>query len=93
MPTVSNEEFYEELRREKEKRATWLADAKVEATKRGKEPFDLTKLEIMCDTSSEGRLDPVEERQARFEYLYYVQHPELMTLEELAQHIERTSKW
>ena len=93
MPSVSKEEFYEELRREKEKRAQWLAEAKAEAEQRGKEPFDLAKLETMCDTSSEGRLDPLEEREARFEFLYYVQHPELMTLDELAKYIERTSKW
>lgn len=77
---------------EEEKRAKWFAEAKAEAAARGKEPFDLAKLEEMCDTTSEGRLDPLDVRQARFEYLYYVQHPELMTLEELAAYIERANK-
>ena len=70
-----------------------LEEARSDAQARGKEPFDLEKLEQLCDTSSEGRLDPVDERQARFEYLYYVQHPSFMTLQELAELISRLSRW
>ncbi len=79
--------------RNEKQRQEDLAHEKAEALRRGKEPFDLAKLEEMCDTTSEGRLDPLDVRQARFEYLYYVQHPELMTLKDLAAHIERTNKW
>src|SRR5262245_9767996 len=65
--------------------AEQLAAAKARATERGKEPFDLAKLETMCDTSHEGRLDPVEVRQADFEDKYYVHFPDVMTLAEFAQ--------
>lgn len=87
-------EFHEEIgRRNTKLRADLLVKAKDEAVERGKEPFDLEKLETMCDTSSEGRVDPIESRHERYEYKYYVEHPELMTLAELADLITLLSKW
>lgn len=68
-----------------------LAREKAEAVSRGKEPFDLARLEEMCDTSSYGRLDPVDVRQERYEYMYYVQNPKLLTLKELADLITRSA--
>jgi Tfp pilus assembly protein PilP len=65
--------------------AEQLAAAKARAAERGKEPFDLAKLETMCDTSHDGRLDPVEVRQAEFETRYYVHFPDVMTLAEFAK--------
>lgn len=73
----------------KQQLATAIADAKAS----GKEPFDLEKLERLCDTSSEGRLDPVDERRARLEYKYYVTNPEIMTLAEFAYLVNELSKW
>ena len=65
---VRTEEYITRLNKQlDEERAKRLADAKAAAVASGKEPFDLAKLETMCDTSSEGRVDPVESRRARFE--------------------------
>ena len=76
-----------------EERAKRLADAKAAAAASGKEPFDLAKLETMCDTSSEGRVDPVEQRQKRFEEWYYVWYPQIRTLEQLARKIDEWNRW
>jgi hypothetical protein len=65
--------------------AEQLAAAKARAAERGKEPFDLAKLETMCDTSHDGRLDPIEVRQAELEQKYYVHFPDVMTLAEFAK--------
>jgi hypothetical protein len=88
------EDFVAQVHAEARKQAAeQLAEAKADAARRGKEPFDLAKLETMADTSSEGRMDPEAERHARFEHMYYVRFPKLMTLEELAREIEELNKW
>jgi hypothetical protein len=88
------EEFIREHgRRLDEERAKQLAEAKAAAVASDKEPFDLAKLETMCDTSSEGRVAPVEERQKRFEEWYYVWYPQIRTLEELARKIDEWNRW
>ena len=69
-------------------RAQQLAAAKTDAAARGKEPFDLEKLERLCDTSREGRVDPVEDRRARFEEMYYTWFPGVMTLAEFARRVD-----
>jgi len=73
--------------------AEQLAAAKADAAARGKEPFDLERLETMCDTSHEGRVDPVESRQAEFERKYYVHFPDVMTLAEFAEKVEELNRW
>jgi hypothetical protein len=78
---------------ERRKQAETLARAKAEAQRTGREPFDLAKLEQLCDTSRDGVMDPPEDRIAHFEYLYYVSHPELATMEELARYVEKSSRW
>ena len=80
-------------RRNREQRSRALADARALAASSGKEPFDLVKLETLCDTSSEGRLDPDEVRQDRFEYMYYVDYPSITTLEEFARKVDEINKW
>lgn len=86
--------LYEEIvRREEIASNEALARAKADAAARGKEPFDLEKLEKLCDTSSEGRLAPLEERRADFEYQYYVNRPSVMTIGEFAALIEERNKW
>ena len=85
--------FRKSFERSTERRAKELADAKAAAAASGKEPFDLAKLETMCDTSSEGRVDPVEIRQARFEERYYVWYPEIRTLKELARKVDEWNRW
>lgn len=70
-----------------------FAKAKAEAQARGKEPFDLAKLESMACTAYDGRLGAVEERQERLEEMYYVHYPDLMTLAEFAPIVDELSKW
>ena len=86
--------FMAELaRRNAELRTERLAAAKRDAAARGKEPFDLAKLETMCDTSSEGRMDPEPVRHERFEEQYYVDYPAILTLEDFARKVEELNKW
>jgi hypothetical protein len=88
------DEFLEALKnRNQKEHVEALEQAKAEAAKRGKEPFDLAKLEQLCDTSSEGRLAPLDERRDRFEYMYYVNNPSIMTIAEFAAYVDRVNKW
>lgn len=70
-----------------------LAGAKAAAQARGKEPFDLAKLETMCDTSREGRLAPLAERTKEYERQYYIDFPQTMTLEEFAKIVDELQRW
>jgi hypothetical protein len=86
--------FWAELaQRNAELRVERLAAAKRDAAARGKEPFDLAKLETMCDTSSEGRMAPETVRHERFEEKYYVDYPAILTLEDFAREVEELNKW
>jgi hypothetical protein len=88
------DELFERIRaRNAAERAERLERAKADAAARGKEPFDLAKLEAMADTSSEGRMDPEEDRRARFEEKYYVQYPDILTIEDFAREVEELNKW
>jgi hypothetical protein len=80
-------------RRDREAMKDSLAKAKAEAAAKGKEPFDLEKLERLCDTSNEGRQDPIDERRAQLEYKYYVTNPEIMTIADFAALVEELKKW
>ncbi|HZJ64544.1 MAG TPA: hypothetical protein VFD36_13575 [Kofleriaceae bacterium] len=96
MPLEGKEalEFMAEIgRRNDELRAERLAVAKRNAAERGKEPFDLAKLETMCDTSSEGRMAPEPVRHATFEEKYYVQFQDILTLEDFAREVDELNKW
>jgi hypothetical protein len=74
-------------------RAERLAAARALADARGKQAFDLEALEQLVDTSSEGRVTPIERRHERFEYMYYVDNPSFMTLAELAELIRDLNSW
>jgi hypothetical protein len=88
------EELHARLKAEaQQRRADQLAAAKADAARRGKEPFDLAKLETLCDTSREGRIDPEETRRARFEELYYTHYPDVLTLAELARKVSELNRW
>jgi hypothetical protein len=96
MPLEGKEalEFTAEIgRRNAELSAARLAAAKRDAAARGKEPFDLAKLETMCDTSSEGRMDPEGVRCERFEEMYYVHYPQILSLEDFARKVDELNKW
>jgi hypothetical protein len=79
-------------RRVQRRRDERLSAAKAEAARRGKEPFDLARLETLCDTSREGKMDPVETRRARFEEMYYTYYPDVMTLGELAEKVAEQNR-
>ncbi|HEY0988183.1 MAG TPA: hypothetical protein VGD80_14060 [Kofleriaceae bacterium] len=79
-------------RRNAELRAERLAAAKRDAAVRGKEPFDLAKLETMCDTSSEGRMAPELVRHAEFEEMYY-RYRDILTLGDFARKVDELNKW
>ncbi|MGW5385593.1 hypothetical protein [Nocardia sp. NPDC003963] len=66
-----------------------MAAVKADAHARGKEPFDLGRLESLCDTSDAGRQDPASRRHDRFELMYY-SHPAMMNIEQLAEHVAMT---
>jgi hypothetical protein len=86
-------DFFEELKRKHAKQmAEDLAREKADAQRRGKEPFDLEKLARLVDvtTTDEGSPIPPEERQAMFEYEYYVNKPSKMTLAEYAEFLRRS---
>jgi hypothetical protein len=81
------------LARARKQRAETLQRAKEDAARRGKEPFDLAKLEKLVDTTREGRVDPEPARQQRFEELYYVDYPDVMTIETFAEKVAELNRW
>jgi hypothetical protein len=87
--------FHEQLKRiDAIRRDEELKNAKADAMARGKEPFDLQKLETMCDTSQARRVAaPDEERRAAYEYSYYIEHSDVQTLAEFARLITRLVPW
>jgi hypothetical protein len=85
-------EFAERIDRENErKRMERFARAK-DAAARGKEPFDLARLETMCATEALGRMSP-ETRAAQLEEMYYVQYSETLTLADFAAEITELGRW
>jgi hypothetical protein len=86
-------ELHERIKRENErKKAERIARAKQDAAARGKEPFDLAKLETMCATEALGRMSP-EERAAQLEEMYYAQYPAVLTLAEFAARLAELGRW
>lgn len=80
----------EALCRSEQTRADQLARAKADAATRGKERFDLAKLESLVDP---GRMVRADLRRREYEYMYYVTKSELMTLAELAELIKVLSEY
>lgn len=87
-------ELNERIARENErKRAELLARAKEGGAARGKEPFDLAKLETMCASEAFlGRMKPAD-RAAQLEDMYYIDYPKLMTLAEFARKVDELGRW
>jgi hypothetical protein len=88
-----DQELRDMLARGREQRTEKLARAKEDAARRGKEPFDLGRLEKLVDTTREGRLDPEPVRVQRFEELYYVEYPDVMTIEAFAEKVAELNRW
>jgi Tfp pilus assembly protein PilP len=86
---AAKQDLDDALDRVRELKAAMLESAKAEAKRRGKEPFNLEKLEELCDTSHKRRLAPHEERYAEFERKYYVRYPDTMTLVEFCERDRR----
>jgi hypothetical protein len=85
------EDFANDVRRKHEQAARErLERAKAEAQARGKEPFDLKKLEALVDP---GRMIGADERERTYEHMYYVEHPKFTVLQELADLIRELSEY
>lgn len=80
--------------RQRAEEARTLARAKREQHAEGKEPFDLDRFEELYDTSTaSGTLPPRELRLRTYEHRYYRQHPEIRTLEALAELMRELDPW
>jgi hypothetical protein len=69
------------------KRAQQLAQAEREAQERGKEPFDLQRLEGLLNRGSQAK------REKDHRLVYYLLQPELQTLAEYAQRLLDGEPW
>ncbi len=78
-------EFHKRLlARSRASKVEELERAKRDAEERGKQTFDLTILEQHYDTSIDGWLPERADREADYEYRYYVTYPAAMSLAEYA---------
>lgn len=84
---MDDRQWFDKLAAEAEARQeAQLCEARQDAMTRGKEAFDLDRLEALVDTTTDlGGLPPREERQRRWERLYYLSWPEVMTMAEFAE--------
>ena len=77
------------LAQEEREDAERLARAKAEAEARGKEPFDLDRLEQLYDTTPDLGHWPREARFRTWEWKYYVEARDLLTLAAFAERQRR----
>lgn len=82
---------FDELKRREDQREAELLAKKAEAANRNKEPFDLEKLAKIAEITDQGRVASAPRRI--WECAYYVSHPDVKTLEELATHVNKLSLW
>ncbi len=81
-------------KREEEKAAALMAQAKARAAASGKEPFDYAKLKGMCQTVyGDTQYMTEAQRAAHFERIYYVDYPDVATLAELAEKVNVLAQW
>jgi hypothetical protein len=84
--------YFESMKQpQAEERAAALARGKADAEARGKEPFDLEKLETM-DHTGKG-VEPDDRQRARYEHMYYVEYPDVMTIEAFAKLVAERTDW
>lgn len=84
-PKGDNALLAQMIARQQAEKSDKLAQAKREAAERGKQPFDLDKLEEIFDTRVQGGFQPPRDQRERdFEYRYYVFSPDTMSLAEFA---------
>jgi len=94
MTDPESKRLLDDVARESEaRRARQLADAKAKAAESGKEPFDLSVLERLADTTHDGQVTSVEHRVREYEYMYYVIFPELTSMEELGKKVNQLNQW
>lgn len=74
-------------------RASRLDTARALAAEQGKEPFDLHQLDTLCDTSQAGLMAEESDRQATYEYMYYVEHKNVLSLQEFAAIVDGIASW
>ena len=95
MKKETEDEWIKRLRAEiAAQNAADLEQAKREAAERGKEPFDLDKFDKIYPPAPYLWHTPTrQQRLKRLEELYYVSHPEVMTLEEFAKLRAKLDIW
>ncbi len=92
---MSNEEFERLLQEQRTSRAMRLDEARRKQIAAGKEPFDLTALEAIYDTTNEmTRRDPEPTVRTMFwEEKYYLLHPDVRTIREFAEVRKAMDLW
>lgn len=80
-----------ELFLKKEERTKALKQAKVKAKETGKEPFDFEKLYDLYDLTSDFARgpQPSREKKMRYEQKYYLDYPDVMSIEEFAERLHQ----
>lgn len=84
--------FLKKLEKCEEERAEALKQAKVKAKETGKEPFDFEKLYDLYDVTSDfarGSPQPSREKKMRYEQKYYLDYPDVMSIEEFAERLHQ----
>lgn len=75
-------------------RAARLAQAKADAALRGKELYEYEKLRALAQTLYDTTTHMTDaERASYFEEMYYVDYPSMMSIAELAEHVNVLSRW
>jgi hypothetical protein len=85
---------FEEVRaRNKNLMEDWLKEAKLSAASGNKEVFDYEKLKTLVDVSYFADAKTPEQEKLNLEYKYYVENPDLMTIEDFSNLILEFYKW
>ncbi|WCM90396.1 hypothetical protein [Acidovorax sp. NCPPB 3576] len=86
--------FHRQLKdRAQQQRAARLQAAQAQAAASGKEAFDLEKLQTLYDTAQRGRWTDLAQQAVAYEYLYYVEYPQVPDLQAFARRLEEIDYW
>jgi len=88
---TTRDELQRIIRENEQRRAARIARGKAEAPA-GKEPIDLDRMKKISTTDALGIMTDAE-LLTKLEELYYVDHPRLMTLAQLARIVEELASW
>jgi hypothetical protein len=88
---VNTDEIAAKITANKKLREERIAEGKA-AAPAGKEPFDLAAIKRTATTDALGKMSD-DELRSRLEEIYYVDKPKLMTMAQLAPHVEELARW